>query len=453
MQTIQNSMKYTVSYLSTVGLCGLLGLAVAACGDDEPEPALLLSNTSLMAGEGNADGVTFTVKLSEAPGRDVDVAIASSNAGAATVSPATIAFNDDNFNTEQTITITALEDDNITSEEVEITLSATGLDDATLAVTAVDNDTLNIVANPGILELAEDSSSALTVSLSAEPAGNIEVTILSGDQDAAKLDVTSLTFTPDSYDQAQTVTITGLDDDDQTDEAFMLLISAPDAPPVSINVTVADDDARSLIVEPAILELNEEETKTFEVTLSADPQGSVEVAIISSDKAIASVEPNTLLFNSDDFDTAKTVTIKAAKDADIRDEEVVIEVIAPATTDATVNVTVLDIDTQAIVVEPAEVTVVEGGDAAEFTVALAAQPQEEITVTLENSDSEAVSADPTTLTFDATNYNTPQTVTVTGKQDDDAHDESVILTLSAEGRADIQAEDVTVTVTDDEYGN
>ncbi len=58
---------------------------------------------------------------------ELQVAVASSDAGAASVSPASLAFDSANFATPQTVTITGVADDDVDSESVTVTLLGAGL--------------------------------------------------------------------------------------------------------------------------------------------------------------------------------------------------------------------------------------------------------------------------------------------------------------------------------------
>ena len=122
-----------------------------------------------------------------------------------------------------------------------------------------------------------------------------------------------------------------------------------------------------------------------------------------------------------------------------------------------VTVSVTD-DDRGIVFNPTSLTVDEGdATGATYTVKLATQPSEEVTVTVSGhdaSDLELTGLSAThTLTFTTSNWDTAQTVTVKAGQDDDGSDDSVTLAHTAAGGnyAGTKA-DLTVTVADDDRG-
>ena len=89
---------------------------------------------------------------------------------------------------------------------------------------------------------------------------------------------------------------------------------------------------------------------------------------------------------------------------------------------------------------------------AEVMVRLAVVPTGEVTVTVAIPDAAAATAAPTSLTFDASNWDDEKTVTVTAVSDTDPADGKATVTLSAADGGYGSAEDVKVeiTVADDE---
>ena len=82
-----------------------------------------------------------------------------------------------------------------------------------------------------------------------------------------------------------------------------------------------------------------------------------------------------------------------------------------------------------IIVSPATgLTTTENGETATFTIVLAAKPTADVTINISSSDPTEGSVSPASLTFTSANWNTPQTVTVTGV-DDDLFDGDVAYTV------------------------
>ena len=91
---------------------------------DRPDGGLALSRTDLKIDEGESG--TYTVALASQPAADVTVEISQRPPGRATVSPASLTFTADNWNTPQTVTITSTEDANYVDRWVLLRHVATG---------------------------------------------------------------------------------------------------------------------------------------------------------------------------------------------------------------------------------------------------------------------------------------------------------------------------------------
>ena len=83
-----------------------------------------------------------------------------------------------------------------------------------------------------------------------------------------------------------------------------------------------------------------------------------------------------------------------------------------------VAVTNTDNDVSGITVTPTSgLTTTEAGGTATFTVALTSKPTADVTIALSSSDATEGTVAPASLTFTSANWNTAQTVTVTGVDD------------------------------------
>lgn len=99
-----------------------------------------------------------------------------------------------------------------------------------------------------------------------------------------------------------------------------------------------------------------------------------------------------------------------------------------------------------LIVSVTDVALTEGGSGT-FTIALASAPNIKQVVYLATSDDTKVSVSPASLTFDADNWNVPQTITVTSLQDDDEENESVSITATSKN---VEAKVIAITVKDDD---
>ncbi|WP_428269449.1 hypothetical protein [Haliangium sp.] len=225
--------------------------------------------------------------------------------------------------------------------------------------------------------------------------------------------------------------------------------SSPDAS--GADAAPPDATPPQVLVSPAAITIDEgDDQQTFTVALEADPGGSVDVSVSSSDAEAATTMEATVSFDSGNFDTPQAVTLVGVDDADADDESVTITASATGYTDGTIAVTVLDNESLHIRRDPAALTIDEAGTGT-FEVRLTISPGggNTVTVNVASADEGAATVTPATLTFANNDFDTPQEVTVSGVDDADADDETVTITLTdADGV--LTTRTVVVTVTDDE---
>ena len=155
-------------------------------------------------------------------------------------------------------------------------------------------------------------------------------------------------------------------------------------------VTVADDDA-VIVFSPVPLRVAEGEAATYTVALAAPPSVDVTVTVSGqsgTDLALSGLSAqSTLTFTSLDWDAVQAVTVTAGQDADAGDDLVTLTHTAVGGeyegVSADLAVSVVD-DDAVIVFVPTSVMVAEGA-AATYTVALAAPPSVDVTVTVSGS--------------------------------------------------------------------
>lgn len=210
---------------------------------------------------------------------------------------------------------------------------------------------LVIQESDGATAVSEDGGTdEITVGLALQPETNVVLAVSSSDAGEVTVSPETLTFTPDDWDVAQTVTLTGVDDieldGDQTSVVTLGVdAAASDAafaglPDQTISVTTTDDDAASIVVtESAGSTLVDENgaTDDFTVALSAQPVTDVVLTVTSADAAEATVSPATLTFTTADWNVAQTVTVTGVDDVELDGDQaidVTVAVDAAASDDA-----------------------------------------------------------------------------------------------------------------------
>ena len=299
----------------------------------------------------------------------------------------------DNWATAQTVTVTAEEDDDaVTDAGVTLTHTVSGggygsttVPDVEVSIT--ENDSAGIVISKDSLTVGEGDAagSTYTVKLATQPSGSVSVAITGHAGTDLTLDKTTLTFTVDNWDTAQTVTVkAGQDNDGSADTATLThTASGGDYANITVDlpVTVTDDDEPDVVLSETDLTVTEGDAagSSYTVRLATEPSGSVSVAITGhagTDLSLSgtTLSSNMLTFTVDNWDTAQTVTVKAGQDDDGANDTATLTHTASggdyASITAALPVTVTDDDTAGVTIEPTTLSVV-AGRSNEYTVRLA----------------------------------------------------------------------------------
>ena len=227
---------------------------------DNDTAAVVLTPDSITVGEGNATGVEYTVKLSHAPSDTVTVTISGHAGTALSISGTTLnasdelTFTESNWDTAQTVTVTAEQDGNALSESLRLTHTPSGGGYSTaadLTVNVTDDDTAGIVLSETALSVTEgdDVGVSYTVKLATQPTGTVTVTVGGHSGTGLSVSGTTLTsnqlsFTTSNWNTAQTVTVKAEEDGNAIAESETLSHSASGADYANVTrdlpVTVED---------------------------------------------------------------------------------------------------------------------------------------------------------------------------------------------------------------------
>ena len=485
-------LRYTVSSDNASGpYSGLAAAGVAVTVTDDDTAGVTVSETTLTVAEGGS--ATYTVVLDAQPTSDVVINVTKSGSSDVTVSPATLTFTGDNWDTAQTVTVAAAHDADAADDAASITHavapaeSADEYDTATIAgvaVTVDDDETAGVTVSRPRMRMDEGGSNTYTVALNAQPASDVVIAVTSNNSDvtvdtdaATSGSQNTLTFTPSNWSTAQTVTVAADQDADAANDkaaithAVVAAQSADEYDSVTIarvRVTVVDDEIGTAGVRSSVSRLSVAEggSATYTVVLDAQPEARVRVWITLISDGNVSRTPSRLDFTPSNWSTAQTVTLSAAQDADTRISAAQISYFIscasrcrPYNNNTTysnvVEVIVVDDEVVGVTLPETTLTVLEGGNRT-YTVVLNRQPTSDVVINVTKSGSDDLTATPASLTFTTSNWSTPQTVTVRAAQDADAANDTasithaVVASRSADEYDAVSIAGVAVTVTDDE---
>ena len=433
---------------------------------DNDMRGITVSQTTGLVTSETGTTATFTVVLDSMPSDDVEVTF-SSDLTEVSISPSSLVFTPATWNLAKAIVITGI-DDQVADGDILTEISSTaavssdptysGLTPNSVFVTNSDDDTASIIVTPISVPLQVSEaglSSTFGVVLGSKPEGNVLITYSVSDNTEASLDRSQLTFTPTTWSLIQTITVVGLNDDladgDQTFSVDSSRAVSSDnmyatLSPHSVNVLCSDDDSVGVVVTPTTGIITSEDasspqnTATFTVLLATQPAASVQFSISVSIPTEAITNVDRLTFTSANYNTPQTVTVTGVDDLKDDDSVTYSIQIGPGTggdpqyvgfDPDDVSCVNLDNDNAGVLVTPTSGLIVSRtGTTTEFTVVLSSEPDSNVQLSVQSEDTTEGTVSTSSVAFTTSNWNVPQTVIVTGVDDNiDDGNQVFIITL------------------------
>ncbi|MDP3859664.1 MAG: Calx-beta domain-containing protein [Stagnimonas sp.] len=450
---IENTETVSLSLDSAVGATLLAPTQhlLTVTDNDVAGVTVSQSGASTNVTEGSS-GDSYTLVLDARPTSDVVVDL--SYGAQVLTSPATaLTFTSANWNLPQTVTVAAVDDQVAESDHsasVSHSTSATdmnfqGLTVASVPVTITDNDvaSVSITESDGATTVTEGGATdSYTMVLTSQPSADVTIS-LSPDAQLGT-DRISLVFTSANWNLAQTVTVTAFNDqiaEGAHQGSILHGISSADPAFGSLSIRridaqIADDDSVGLVLSKSAVSVAEGgASDSYTVKLNSQPTGNVTVTIDAGAQLRAASGGTasqiiTLSFTPNGgmpggWDVAQTVTVTALDDASAEGSHSGMLVHSTASDDddayvismaGNINAGITDNDNAGFTVAPTSVSVTEGGAGTDYTIMLTSQPTADVVLSL-STDNQQVLLSATELSFTLADWNQPQTVTVTAKDD------------------------------------
>ncbi len=429
---------------------------------------------------------TYTLALNQPPKSDVTINIIPT--AQVSVTPTSLTFTSANWNTAQTVTVSAVNDNaaegdmmtNITHNVLSSDASFGGLTLPALAVSVIDNDRLPLTIThlDGFTAVAEGgpalpasltngvlySSDTFRIALPKAPTGPVTVTLIPDGQITVSPSV--LTFSTSAnvtggYNQNQTVTVTVVNDElaeatphqgvirfqtTSTDIYYNGCATAPMIVPIrdndGVGFSIVETGVNTSITLPygGVTFPTETGTDSYMVSLTKAPTSNVIIDVASANTTTGvTVSPAFLTFTSANWSTAQTVTVTAVGDNMIEGRKAT-DITNSVRAGSDSNFTSLPSQTvtawvydnprtneSLITVASGNTHYVAEGDKTDtVSFYLSTKPKRDVTVSVDSSTQLSYSANAVTFTPD--NWNVPQTIMVTAIDDNPA-----ISTTSVEG--------------------
>ena len=418
--------------------------------DDNDRRGLILDHSSGFVTEGEANDA-YTLVLRSEPTAQVTITLTINDPALATViSPLT--FNSGDWNTPQDVSITPTDDDIDTSTDpinFVVTHSVSGGDYQGIGsemfnAGVLDDDVRGIsIESMANVTVIEGGMFDFTVVLNSAPTAPVVINFLSTNDAAATVDTdsdttgdqTTLHFTASTWNAPQTVRVSATENDiDHTQNLRTTIrysISAdmsgyenvrPNPP--NIVVTVTDDiDTRGVTLSSSASSITEGESATYTIKLDTEPLNGTVTVDLTHDHDEVTISPETLTFDRNNWSVLQVVTVSSS--ADFFDEEDEMVTVRHAIDGADYGGETIpdkefdlpDDDTRLITVSESMLTIPEAG-VGTYTIVLGSAPDGgSVTITPMSASIADVTFMPSSLSFNDSDWNMAQTITVTAVSD------------------------------------
>jgi hypothetical protein len=452
-----------------------------------------ISEDSNSAGAGMATA-SIDYWLSAPPCGPVTVDLTGIDSTELSLSTSSLMFTEANWDIPQTVTAT-VQNDGINDGDIMFAINSTGTStdvgyngvgpDVDVLVRNIDGVAVLTVSQTAVKVLEGGSMATVTISAGTDNPPSMDVTVgLSTMSSDITLSTPSVVLTGPGYSASFDVMASTDDMVEGQEMATIVTAAAVSADvdysgldPADINVTINDADTAEVIVsatEPIVV--NEADAfgggaNDVTYTLSAIPASPVSFMVTSGDTSEGAMSANMVVLDNSNWNTGVTLTL-SPEDDDIDDGNVNYQIVASNTSSAdpfwnnlpvdNVDAQTTDDDTAGVTVNPTSLSIDEGMSDS-FDVVLNSEPTFTVSIDITSGDTTEAQiytginppGSMVTLSFDAANWDTPQTVNVDAIADmiRADGDQMVTITTASAVSADpvysgINGADVTVTVGD-----
>ena len=427
-----------------------------ACDEDGEcmfivDPAISLDEPEDKTTDESGKTNSLTLHLNNAPSAEVRVScevITESQNKEVDAACEEIVFNADNWQIEQTILLTGVDDyvkDGDQAYKIKVTTASEDIDFNELVAESVELTNID-TTKPGFVfsetalttyEDQESPAATFTVTLSSIPTSDVRLTVSTSNADEGKVSPTTLTFTKDNWGEPQTVTVQGQDDNVRDGNKNYTVFFAPSesndedyngfqASP--IKVTNIDNDVAGLNINiPAEdFEVLEGEHRAVLVKLNTQPKNEVNIAIAVDNKE-AEFSESKITLNAENWNTGKEIYLTGVADYIIDGDKPAKLTFTASSEDedynlnpVEFNVNVKDVDTADLVAGMGDSPIVKEGssDFVTMSLSLSSKPKKDVTVALSVTDNTELKLNKSSLKFTPEHWDMPQDVLVNSVDDD-----------------------------------
>ena len=442
-------------------------------------PAGIDFDTSIIKLIEGAEDAKRIFKLNAKPKSGVIVTIKSDHDDRLSISSSSLTFTPSNWNTDQTVTFTAI-DDHIANGDLDFSIKINASSDDsrfndiknTVQVNIKDNDEVGIVYDDSSITLNEGQSVVRTFKLKSQPLADVVLNISSDHDDKLTISSKQLIFTSSNWNINQSVIFTAIDDNIASgDLSFNIKIKSSSTDALYNNIseniipiTIKDNDISGIIYDSTSVTLNEGQSIIRSFKLKSQPTSNVTLNISSNNSSRLSISKSSLTFTASNWNIDQSVTFTSI-DNSIADGDVTVSVTIKSTSsDINYNnlssgftITVKDNDASGIITDTTKATLDEGQSITR-TFKLKSQPKANVVLNISSNDTNSrLSISKSSLVFTESNWNIEQSVVFTAIdnniKDNDADVLVNIKSSSTDNAYNNLTSTYTITVKDDDIDN
>ncbi len=282
--------------------------------------------------EGDTAGGTYTFVLTGEPTGTVTVTIAGHNGTDISLrdsddtSISTLTFTTADWNTAQTVTVTAANDRDHDDDRVTLTHSATGGGYEATAlpgVTVLVNDRgPDVKVSTDRIRIFEGDTpgGTYTVVLTRAPSGTVTIALGGTAGTDVTVNPASLAFTASDWETARTVSVSAAEDDDSDSDAAWITHTASgggfgSAAVAQVAVEVTDND-REIVTTTRRIQVEKGATATYELRAKGGPATTVTVSLDVTSGSGVTVNPTQVTFQTATWFSPKPIRVSVPRDAD-----------------------------------------------------------------------------------------------------------------------------------------
>ncbi len=442
-------------------------------------PAGVDFDTSIIELTEGTEGYKRTFKLNAKPKSNVIVTIKSDHDDRLSISSSSLTFKSSNWNTEQSVTFTAV-DDHIANGDLDfsITINSSSYDsrfndiENIVQVSIKDNDEVGIIYDDSSITLNEGQSVIRTFKLKSQPLADVVLNISSDHDDKLTISSKQLIFTSSNWNINQSVAFTAIDDNIASGDLSFNIKIKPSSTDTLYNniseniipITIKDDDLAGIIYDSTSATLDEGQSITRSFKLKSQPTSNVALNINSNNSSRLSISKSSLTFTASNWNIDQSVTFTVI-DNSIADGDVTVSVTIKSTS-ADINynnlsngfaITVKDNDTSGIIADTTLATITEGQYITR-TFKLKSQPKSNVTLNISSNDTNSrLSISKSSLVFTESNWGIEQSVVFTAIDNNIKDDDTDVLVTIKSSSTDLSYNNLTsvfmITVKDNDVDN